>query len=336
MNYKKSLKKLRQYHYKWWNVTIIVIFFPLVWLMSWLCSKIFLGYLFNYKRSGTTKKGIELNSYEHLLDDLANKKVSEFDIEKDQIREFNIGKLSEQISALIVRNKKSTKWVIGLHGFKRNKYIGLRNVYHFYKQGYNIITFDGYAHGKSYGVKSDFGVTNAKLLNEVISWVKNSFEVSEIGVLGVSMGAASSLQFVNTYYKDNKIDWLIADCGFSNAVHQIRFFLQKYLLIPWWLMSLGINKNMRKKTKTNIKEVNLLKLDQSISDLRILFIHGKQDDFIMYHNSVVMYYLKTNQEPEHKSYIKIYDNAKHSSSMHMNLNDYHKLTLNFINKKMVS
>ncbi|AGR41151.1 alpha/beta hydrolase [Spiroplasma taiwanense] len=330
MNYEKSLKKIKKYHYNWFNITLTIIFFPIVLLMSWLCVLLFLGYLFKYQRSGKNKHNIELNTYEHLIYDLKVKNIENFNISEEQIKEFNIGLFKEQISALIVRNKNSNKWVIGLHGFKRNKYIGLRNVSHFYEQGYNIITFDAYAHGKTYGTKSDFGWSNSKILNEVINWVKSCYKVEEIGVFGVSMGASSALYFANKYYQNNKIDWMIADCGFAEAVPQIRFFLKKYLKLPWWLMSLGINYNFRRYTQSDIKDVNLLLVNQNIRDLKILFIHGKKDDFIMYHNSIVMHYLKTKIELKPISQIVIYDNAKHSSSMHMNLENYKNTTLSFI------
>ncbi|WP_342275126.1 alpha/beta hydrolase [Spiroplasma endosymbiont of Cantharis lateralis] len=286
--------------------------------------------MFKYTREGKYK-GVEFNTYEHLLYDLNAKKITNFNIKKEQIREFNIGPTSEQISALIVKNKDSKKWVIGLHGFKRNKYMGLRGVFHLYEKGYNIICFDAFAHGSTYGKYSDFGLTNAKVLNEVITWVKNSFEVEEIGVFGTSMGATSAVFFANKYYEKNKIDWLIADCPFTQAVPQIRFFLQKYMIIPWWLMSLGINRNFRKYAKINIKDVNLLKEDNNINDLKILFIHGKKDDFILYHNSVVLYSLKNLVEKVKLSQIKLYENAKHSSSMHKNLQDYIDTTIGFIN-----
>ncbi len=295
------------------------------------CAIVFVPYLFKYPRKGKYK-GVEFNTYEHLLYDLDRKKMTNFNIKKEQIREFNIGPLSEQISALMVRNKNSKKWIIGLHGFKRNKYMGLRGIYHFYNQGYNLISFDGFAHGSTYGTYSDFGLTNSKVLNEVIKFVKESFDVEEIGVLGTSMGATSALYFAKNYYKENKIDWLIADCPFAQAVPQIRFFLQKYMVLPWWFMSLGINYNFRRYAKASIKEVNLLKGQESIDDLKVLFIHGKKDDFIMYHNSVVMYHLKHLAENSKQSELKLYENAKHSSSMHKNMEDYMKTTIGFAKK----
>lgn len=60
-------------------------------------------------------------------------------------------------------------------------------------------------------------------------------------------------------------------------------------------MSLGINKNFRRHSKTNLKQMNLLKENNRLQDLPILFIHGTKDNFVKYHNSVVMYYLQQNK-----------------------------------------
>ncbi|AKX34172.1 hydrolase [Spiroplasma litorale] len=330
MEYKKHLKKLKKYHYNWFNITFVILLFPVVIFFSWICSKIFRFYLFNYKRSGFINNKIEINTYEELLYELDKHSVKDFDIRKDQIKEFNIGYTSNQISALMVRNNKSNKWIVGLHGFKRNKYYALRNIFHFYSQGYNIITFDAYAHGKTYGTKSDFGYTNAKVLDEVIKWTKLCFEVEEIGVFGVSMGASTSLLFANKYYKNNKVNWIIADCAFSEVIPQIRYFLKRALKLPWWLMSFNINKNFKKYTDVNLKDVNLLVKNDDINDLKILYIHGKEDDFVLYDNSIVLYYIKSSIEKEKISKIEIFDKAKHSGSLWKDINKYREDTTNFV------
>ncbi|QEH61626.1 hypothetical protein SCHIN_v1c04290 [Spiroplasma chinense] len=332
MNYKKSLRVVKRYHYNWWKIIMMVLLFPIVLFLSFLCSKIFIGYLFKYKRVGKNRKGIELNSYEELLNEIKIKKIENFNIDKSMIKEVNIGPSSKQISALIIEHKdfKSNKWIVGLHGFKRNKYVALRNVFYFYEKGYNIITFDSYAHGNTYGTKSDFGKSNAEVLNSLVEWLKSVKQVDEIGVFGVSMGATTSLYFAKEHYLENEVNWLIADCGFSGAVPQIRYFLKKYVKLPWWLMSLGINTNFRNYTKVNIRDVDLLKPYDSVKDLKILFIHGKKDDFIPYQNSIVMHKLKTDKEVDNVSKLVLFDNAKHSSSFHFNQEQYKNEIYDFL------
>ncbi|MBH8622767.1 MULTISPECIES: alpha/beta hydrolase [Spiroplasma] len=329
-NYKKSLRKLRQYNYTFFKVLLVIILFPIVLLLSFICSKVFVPYLFEYKRSGIDQNNVELNTLQQLEADVKAKKLKDFVINENDLQESFIEFNNNKISTLTLEHPTSTKWVVGLHGFKRNKYIGLRNIYHFYQAGYNILTFDAYAHGNTYGNKSDLGVTNSIILNFLITWLKQNKNPSVIGVFGISMGASTALWFVHQFYYENKIDWLIVDCPFSQPVQQIRAFLRKYVKLPWWLISLGINRNFRKHSKTNLKHMNLLKENQRLKDLPILFIHGTKDSFVKYHNSVVMYYLQ--QQESQKSEIFLVNKAEHTGALVVDQNAYKEKTLAFAKK----
>ncbi|RUO85830.1 alpha/beta hydrolase [Spiroplasma endosymbiont of Megaselia nigra] len=329
-NYKKSSRKLKKYNYNFWRILLVIIFFPVVLLLSFICSKVFIPYLFKYKRNGLDQNNIELNSLQQLEADVKAKKLRNFMIKPDDCQETFIEFNNNKISTLILEHPHSSKWVVGLHGFKRNKYLGLRNVYHFYQAGYNILTFDAYAHGNTYGQKSDLGVTNAIILNFLITWLKKNKTPTIIGVFGISMGASTALWYAHQFYLENKIDWLIVDCPFSQPVQQIRAFLHKYIKLPWWLMSLGINKNFRRHSKTNLKQMNLLKKNNRLQDLPILFIHGTKDNFVKYHNSVVMYYLQQNKNA--KSEIFLVQKAAHTGALIANQQAYWEKTLSFANK----
>ncbi|KAF5275445.1 hypothetical protein FQR65_LT16663 [Abscondita terminalis] len=90
------------------------------------------------------------------------------------VEEITVGTDDKKISALIVKNKNSDK-----------------NVSHFYNKGFNILSFDAFAHGKTYGKKSDFGYTNSKVLNDVILYIKNNYSPSQLGVYGVNQKLAA-------------------------------------------------------------------------------------------------------------------------------------------------
>ncbi|AOG60015.1 hydrolase [Spiroplasma helicoides] len=334
LSYKKSMKVIKKYMYDTFKVTFIIIFFPIVFILSFLCSRLFIPYLFKYKREGVTKQGHELNTWEQVEYDVKTRGIKDFAIRKENVEEIIIGSEIGKVSALQVINpeNKSNKWVIGLHGFKRNKYIGLRNCNFFYKKGYNILTFDAYAHGKTFGKKSDFGVTNAKILNNIVTWIKSTYNPEEIGIVGVSMGASTGLLFAKDYYQQNKVNWLIADCPFIEAVIQIRFFLKKYVKLPWIFMSLAINRNFKKYAKSDISKMNLFNGYENFKELPILYLHGYKDRFITYNCSVVMFNLKKEVEEKPISDIVLFDNADHSSCYHKNEQQYVEQVFNFISK----
>lgn len=327
--YKNAKKQIRKYKYTFWRIVGTIIFFPITLIVSIILSKFFTPYLFKYPRVGLDEDGMEVNTINHYLRDIKQKQLKDFELEPNQVEEFEIGTKNKTISCLILNNN-SNKWVIALHGFKRNKYIGLRNGMQFYKQGYNVISFDAYAHGKTYGKYSDLGVTNSKVLNEVINWVKQNHQVNEIGVIGVSMGAATAVYWAQQYYQSNKIDWLISDCALTQPVEQIRFFLKKYFRwLPWWIASFKINWFFKKYSKTDLKEMNLQQNLASFSELPVLFIHGKKDLFIDYNNSVLMYYEKSKTLSENTQLL-IFDESDHSMCISDNQAEYITATLDFV------
>lgn len=326
-------QQISKYHYNWWKIIIIILTFPIVLLLSLIFAIKFLPYLFKYPRKGKSKEmGIEINSVEHYKYDIKEKGLLNLDAPSELFNETIIKTKDGDISAVYLINPNSNKWIIGLHGFKRNKYMGIRNIMHFYQQGYNIISFDGYAHGNTYGTRSDFGITNALVLNEVVSFVKQTYNPTELGILGVSLGASSALYFAQNYYKQNPVNWMIADCAFSQAIPQIRFFLQKYIKIPWYLMSLGINFNFKVVSKTALKRFNLLKDWVSTKGLPILFIHGEKDGFISQSNAYVMHKLKSIADS--KTELAIFYGADHSESIVIDFDRYNVLTNEFKDKFM--
>ncbi|AVN65061.1 alpha/beta hydrolase [Mesoplasma florum] len=332
INYKKAKKQIRKYKYTFLKVLGTIILFPIVFIVSAILSKFFTPYLFKYPRVGNDENGQEVNTLNHYLTDIKEKKLKNWELTKDQIEEFEIGSKEASISCLILKNN-SNKWVVALHGFKRNKYMGVRNAIQFYKKGYNVISFDAYAHGKTYGKYSDLGVTNSKVLNEVINWVKNNNDVDELGIIGVSMGAATAVYWAQQYYQVNKIDWLISDCALTQPVEQIRFFLKKYFKwLPWWISSFKINWFFKKYSKTNLKDMNLQNNLNSFRDLPVLFIHGKMDSFIDYNNSILMYCEKTKDLDNNK--IKIFDDSEHSSSIVDHQEEYILITIDFVRETM--
>ncbi|WP_338963802.1 MULTISPECIES: prolyl oligopeptidase family serine peptidase [unclassified Spiroplasma] len=76
--------------------------------------------------------------------------------------------------------------------------------------------------------------------------------------------------------------------------------------------------------------MNLLKENQRLKDLPILFIHGTKDSFVKYHNSVVMYYLQ--QQESQKSEIFLVNKAEHTGALVVDQNAYKEKTLAFAKK----
>ena len=306
------------------KILLVILLFPFVYFYSKKYQKEFLAFCFDYQRAGKfvidDHQAIDINSFDYHYYDCQIKELKKYgypiDWKKENYQEFIIKNSNNQnISCLIVVQKqKSTKWVIGFHGWTENKYLALRLVSWFYEQGYNILTFDSVAHGKTYGQYSDIGLTSALDVNCIINWLKNNYQVSSIGLIGNSMGAATINYYLLNYAPLNLINWAITDCGFANLLVQCRFVMQYRYQKPWWLISYGFNNRFKEYTKTNMSDYNLLKKIKPGFNTPTLLIHGKKDDFVPFFMANVMHNAQIKIDNKDYDYLFL-DNIGHVETL---------------------
>jgi hypothetical protein len=211
--------------------------------------------------------------------------------------------------------------VIGLHGWTENKYLGLRLVEHFYQAGYNIICFDSYAHGQTYGSKTDLGLSTVEILDEVISHLWRQNKVTSLGLIGNSMGASTAILYSQNGKHKHKLNWVIEDSGFFNLKTLYRYYLQNnFTHQKWWLVSYNITKKFTKETKVDHDQYDLVNHMDQNTTTPIFFIHAQNDKWIPVWMSQQMYEQKIKYEPtiKSKSWFPIGSSHVHAIS------DYHQ------------
>ncbi|MGY6172231.1 alpha/beta hydrolase [Candidatus Mycoplasma pogonae] len=297
-----------KFTYNFWKKLARTLLFPLTIYYSKKYQKQFWEFCFTYPRVGKipTEDGgeIEYHSFENHYYDVVKKDLTKHGYpikwENENYQEFvlknNDGK---NISCLTVMQKKLTdKWVIGLHGWTENKFLALRLVTLFYKMGYNVLTFDNYAHGKTYGDYSDTGINSANDLPIIIDYLKQKHGAKVIGMVGNSMGASTINYYLLNNDDGHQISWAIPDCGFISLLVQFRFVMQYRFKKPWWLMDHNLLKSHRELTKSNIFDYDLLQKTATNYKTPILLIHGKGDDFVpFFHANVVHQKQLENKNP---------------------------------------
>ncbi|ATQ35783.1 alpha/beta hydrolase [Mesoplasma entomophilum] len=329
------LKKIDKYKYSAKTLFLTIFQFKTIIKNS---KSYFLDYkkfCYTYYREGLNEKGIEINSIQLYYDDLKNKGLNYLNhtFNQNQIEEISLENEKGKISCLIARNKKSNKWVIGLHGWTENKYLALRLVHHFWKQGYNVLTFDGFAHGLSYGEKTDIGFSSIQMLEEIIVYLKNNEQAKSIGLIGNSMGASTSVLFIQKSKIKSLVNWVIADCGFSNIKHQYRYYIENNLYhTEWWKIGFLFTHKFSKETKTPQKKFNLLKNMKKAKNIPVFFIHSKGDTFIPFEMSELMYDKKTKFEKEIKSEIWTPNGSEHVNTIVTYNEEYISKAINFARK----
>lgn len=346
MEIKQKTKKLKKfYFYNFTMLLYIILLFPF-WIWKWLyinkkIKNTFSDFTNNFTRFGKYDAqycGVEKYSISVLKYDaqLKNEERLAFDLnlwKTMDVKEIEIFKNNISIQSLIIINKNLTNnWVIGLHGWTENKWLGLRLVKHFYDNGYNVITYDARNHGKSSSIPTTIGYKEKDDLYEVIQYLNQNYKPQNIGIIGNSMGGATVIEFIKSYKKkwnELNVVWAISDCAFSSMRLQTRWMSQTIFNRHWLWTNYIVRKNTKITNNFDINKLNPAKKLYSASRIPLLIIHGKKDEFIPIAMAKQIYSNKIKYEKTKISKLIIFNNANHVESISSEFERYCDETLNF-------
>jgi pimeloyl-ACP methyl ester carboxylesterase len=171
--------------------------------------------------------------------------------------------------------KGSKKTILLAHGWESNSGRWRHKVQKLHKEGYNIITLDGPAHGGS-GSKT----FNAILYSEFINVVSKEFKPTAF--IGHSVGAMAVVMFLKkqTHYKAEKIVLLGAPSGFIGIMKR---YIELMSYNP--KISKGINKQIELKFGQPAEYFSTADFIKNI-DAKGLIIHDKYDRIIPYRDAL--------------------------------------------------
>jgi len=124
-----------------------------------------------------------------------------------------------QIAGWFMPNSNSNRAVILVHGKDvsraaefAGKFIDLGTALE--RGGFNVLMIDLRGHGQSSDAQFSFGLNERRDVEGAVDWLKGQgFKSGSIGVLGVSLGAASS---IGATADDTDIGALVEDSGFAS------------------------------------------------------------------------------------------------------------------------
>lgn len=203
-----------------------------------------------------------------------------------------------------IENEIKDRVVIIFHGYKSKGSLSL--TYDYYALGYSVLLIDQRAHGRSEGRFIGMGILERF---DALKWIeyviKRCGENTSILLSGTSMGA-STIMMASEIITYPQVKGIIADCGFSSCYEQIKSCIHKIPKQP----TMGIvNLYSRLFAKYNMKEITSAE-SLSNSNIPLLIIHGKKDNFVPCSNLKICY-------DASKSTIKDYlyvDNAIHATA----------------------
>lgn len=223
---------------------------------------------------------------------------------------------------------ETDKLVIGFHGYTScgmNDFSTLSHYYH--DRGYDCLIVDNRAHGKSEGDYIGFGILDRF---DCITWVKYINErfnnAKKVLLHGISMGAATILMASGMDELPDTVKCIVADCGFTSPYDVFSHILKRdYHLPPFPVMNIN-DALSRKKAGYGFQDYSTLD-SMKTAHCPILFIHGKEDDFVPTEMSVRNFNACTSPKK-----LLLVENASHAASLYEEQKLYEDTVTEFTDK----
>ena len=222
-----------------------------------------------------------------------------------------------------IQTENATKTVILSHGISSNRYGMIRYIPLFQEMGFNIVIYDMRRHGASGGKNTTYGYYEKYDLKSLVDWLlKNHNEVTLIGTMGISLGAAVSLQHASI---DQRISFTIAEAPFSNLIDLLSFRLKNDYHLPIFPFIPLSSFMCQIISGVNLQHISNINAASTIQTPTFL-IHGKEDTYIP--PSMSLSVLNALSTPQKGLYFA--DGAVHSTSLRVNPQKYGQQVKNFL------
>jgi fermentation-respiration switch protein FrsA (DUF1100 family) len=220
--------------------------------------------------------------------------------------------------------------IIVLHGVKKNRTDVLRAGLVLRQSGFNILIFDGRAHGSSEGRYVTYGFFERRDVETAIEWLVSEKKINRnrIGLAGESMGAAIALQVAAHN------DWIRAvwaDSPFASLRRVSEEFLRRVTHLPSAVLNPVVWTTLQVanyRGSFDVKAVDPLALAARIK-CPVSLVHGTADQLIAtLHSQNIFDALAGDKE------IWFVEGARHARSVRYAKQEYSERLTRFFNDKL--
>lgn len=220
----------------------------------------------------------------------------------------------------IIKDKE--KIIVFAHGYEYNRLGSVKYFNMFIKRKFNIVIYDHRNSGSSGGNTTTMGKKEKYDLKAILEETRKIFgNNSIVGIHGESMGASTALLSLEI---DDKIDFIISDCAYSNLVEELSYQIkQQYSLPSFPFIHIA---SIITKLKEGYKYDEIIPIETIKKyglNTPILFVHGAKDNFTPCIMTKQMY--KERLQSVDKSVctmIYIGENSDHAQTYWDNKEDY--------------
>ncbi|KIL44275.1 alpha/beta hydrolase [Jeotgalibacillus soli] len=230
-----------------------------------------------------------------------------------------------QIKAVFIHPYPTKKYVIFCHGVTENKINSVKYMNLFLEKGFNAVIFDHRRHGESGGKTTSYGFYEKFDLKAVVdALLEREGNNVRFGIHGESMGAATALLYAGSV--EDRADFYIADCPFSDFSEQLAYMMQKGRELPRsskLAISLA-NFFIRLRDGYRLQSIAPIEAVEHINK-PVLFIHSENDGFIPSHMTEALFERKKGSKK-----LFIAPNGDHAQSYTANQEEYSQLISDFL------
>ena len=222
---------------------------------------------------------------------------------------------------------QSQKWIVMVHGYCRDQRYTWYYAAEYLAHGYNVLTPDLNASGKSDGRYLTMGVKESEDIQKWSELLASKSPDSRIALHGISMGAATVMLAAQRPLP-KQVYAVIEDCGYTSAYDMFAVKLDEVFGLPSFPILNIVNLVQRVKTGTYLSDAAP---KQNIKAVKVplLFIHGSRDSLIPATMADELYDACGSSAKEKL----IIPNAGHARSMSTNPQVYFATIYKFLNKQ---
>ncbi len=178
---------------------------------------------------------------------------------------------------------KTDRFILISHGYTDNRIGSLKYTKMYLDLGFNVIVYDLRGHGENEPAFCSYSIRESRDLTSLISDSRERYpDMTVFGIHGESLGAATSIACLKY---DPQIDFVVADCGFSEITSVLKGGLKGMHLPPVLVHIASVCAKIRYGYAfREMRPIDSL----AESEVPILFLHGGKDTFILPSHSEAM------------------------------------------------
>lgn len=240
-------------------------------------------------------------------------------------------RLGYTLQGTYLKNPKPTNnTVVFVHGINGSRLQGLWYAPLYMKAGYNVLLYDSRASGESGGDSVSWGFNEKYDLDQWLDWVEERYPTGQVGVHGVSMGAATALLHAEMNETTHRVKFYVADSSYSDLEELLIQQIDDNVSLhdPIWVTLLLRYSSIIAKWQAGFRyeDVSPVRAVRNVTT-PILYLHGGGDLLVPAYMNEELYIATKGYKEKY-----VFPGDPHAMAIFNHKAEYQRRVLDFINE----